>query len=90
MPGTSVKKNPVVKFAKNPVTNQATQVALSFKSTNYRSQCNKLKTNFLYKIKKKIKHLEADLDSIYDKQSKRAHIRSTEKWVEKGNTFIIF
>lgn len=32
MPGTSVKKNPVVKFAKNPVTNQATQVALSFKS----------------------------------------------------------
>lgn len=33
---------------------------------------------------KKLKQLEAELDSIYDKQSKGAHIRSKAKWVENG------
>lgn len=41
-------------------------------------------------IIKKLKHLEAELNSIYDKQSKGAHIRFTANWGEKGETTIIF
>lgn len=44
---------------------------------------------------KKLKHLEAKIDSIYDiydKQSKWAHIRSSAKWVKmlKKKTHHIF
>lgn len=41
-------------------------------------------------IIKKLKHLEAELNSIYDKQSKGAHNRFTTNWGEKGETTIIF
>lgn len=33
---------------------------------------------------KKLKQLEAELDFIYDKQSKGAHLRSKARWVENG------